>query len=205
MALVRSYLRAVAAVAALAGVADAQFVKFRGKIENSEAACYYCPGYNWVLDLAQVGLTSSTYNLSTYYGQQVKGEGFYTGNTIPPNIVVTFLEPVAETFSIGGPADIGDTIDFTAFAPEGSVAVIGVALNRGWTILSTSDVVQMALSSLLVLPAVVADDNDEATLTVEIPNWPALVGIGLYAQALVLPADASPMFATNMDFKQIGG
>ena len=72
-------------IASLAAASiDAQQVHFRGKVEDGEAVCYYCPGAGFVVDCTKVRISSSVYNLLPLVGQQIKADGIWNGSTTLP-------------------------------------------------------------------------------------------------------------------------
>jgi len=104
----------IAAIAIAIPTVSAQSVQFRGKIENGEGACYYCPGFDFVVDCVDAPVSSSVYDLNLYIGMQVDATGVFNGSAAQPIIDITSLQVVAPSFSIGGGASIGGDVKFTA-------------------------------------------------------------------------------------------
>lgn len=198
----RSFALCLVLCGLTASMADAQLVQFRGKIEDAENVCYYCPGYTWILDGTKISLSSSTYNIASYYALQVVGEGIWNGSVTTPTINITSMTVTSETCTVGG-GTIGDTMDFTAYSPEGDLAVIAAMLtpvNVTAFGLFQNQVVVLDQNNFVLVGVGTTDEDGEFNVEVTIPQIPALNGFKVTAQALILPAGGTP-FMSNPDYK----
>lgn len=185
-----------------ATLADAQSVHFRGKVEDAENVCYYCPGYNYVLDGSTVSLSSTNYNLALYVGEQVIADGIWNGSSTSPAIVITSMAITTETMTVSG-GTIGDTMDFTAYSPEGDLAVIAAMLTPAFGSafsLFSNEVVVLNPANFVLVGVGTTDESNEFNVEVTIPLIPALNGLKITAQSVIIPAGGSP-FVSNPDYK----
>lgn len=197
--LVRCLLVSVLATVAV----GAQTVNFRGKVEDGESVCYYCPGFGFVIDGTKTTLTSSTISLLPFVGQQVIGTGVWNGSTTSPNIFVLSMSLVAESFSIGGGASIGDSLQFTVAGSANDVCVAVGSLGSGFTNFGPLGICFLGFPTLLILGDGVADSSGEFSVDVEIPNLPALIGLNIFGQGAILPVNGAA-YLSNLDMKTLG-
>jgi len=189
--------------ATLATTIDAQSVHLRGKVENGEGACYYCPGFDYVIDVANYPITSSVYNLGSLIGLQIEATGQWNGSFAAPVVDITSLALVNESFSIGGGGSVGGRLKFTATSTPGDSAILTASLGAGFVpLFPTHETFVLDPSTFVVLGSRVMGGNGEATF--EIPAVSsALAGVDVFGQALVLPQNGAPAYLTNADFKNI--
>jgi hypothetical protein len=200
----RTLLATTTAIALVASQAHAQEVVFRGKIEDGENLCYYCPGFGFIVNGSKTTLSSSAYNLNAYIGEHVVGTGIWNGSASAPNIHVTDLVVTPETFTIGGGGDLGDTIDFTAYGAPGDVAVVAGALGAASFVpIDAAGVSFLDLASLRILGLGTVDGSGEYSAEVFIPDLPAFQGLTVFGQGIVFPLGGDP-FVTSPDFKTLG-
>jgi hypothetical protein len=195
------------AIALFTPTALTQEVTFRAKVEDGENLCYYCPGFGFTIHGTKTTLSSSVYNLTPYISTHIRGVGQWNGSTTAPNIDITFLAPVAESFSIGGGGDLGKELDFTANGLPGDIAVVAGSVGNlggaGFTPLAGTGVVFLGLNNLIVLGSGVTDGQGEFTREVFIPNLPAFQGLQVFGQGVIFPSGDQP-YTTNVDFKVLG-
>ncbi len=189
-------------VGLVAASAEAQQVHFRGKVENGEAVCYYCPGTGFVVDCTKVRISSTAYNLQALVGQHIEADGVWNGSTTLPMVNITYLQVTNETFSIGGGANIGQHADFTAFGNPGDSAVVALALNVSVLNFGPPGLAFLHPSSAVVLGSGTMDSSGEFSVTVQIPNLPQLSGLNVFGQGFVVPLNGAP-YVTNPDWKQL--
>ena len=195
---VRSTVLALSLFAAPALVAQVPIV-LRGEVtDGSAAGCYYCPGFSHVIKFSGTALASTTIDLTPYHNQYCKLTGTWNGAVVE----VSAVEVVAESFSISGNAHIGTTIDFTAHGTNGDFAANALSLGTACGVPFADCGVLLNGSSLSMLGLGVLDNNGEYECSVDIPDAPALVGLRVFGQALMLPLNG-PIWMTNLDAKEI--
>jgi hypothetical protein len=204
MTLLAKLLAATTAFALIAANADAQEVTFRGKVEDGEDLCYYCPGFGYIVNGSKTTLSSSTLNLELYVGSHVVGTGMWNGSATAPNIHVTSLVVTPETFTIGGGHELGDFIDFTAYSAPGDMAVVAGAVGASSFVpLGAAGVAFLDFSSVRIMGIGEVDDNGEYSAEFFVPDLPAFQGLTVFGQGVVFPQVGEP-FVTSPDFKTLG-
>jgi len=201
--MIRPTLATLAFLFAATEVASAQNVQFRGKVENSEAACYYCPGFDFVLDYTHVRLFCPT-PLSPYMSQQVIGTGVWNGSVTAPAITVTSIQITEESFSFGGGGALGESLKFTAKGTEGQLSLIFGAFLDGFIPVPGYGVIFLDPNTFFVLGDGVIDDSGEFEIEVEIPNQANLIGLKVFGQAAMIDPVTGAGFLSNSDMKTIG-
>jgi hypothetical protein len=191
----------VLTVPALSATASAQEVRFSGHLQNGESVCYYCPGFDFVLDNTHASLSSTTIDLLPFVGGYVRGVGQWNGSVTSPAIVVTTIDLVPQTFSIGGNASPGNKMKFTVLGAAGEMAVIAVAFHDGFFPVN-GDIVFLAPQSLMILGQG-SLGGGSMEVKVELPNNAALIGLGVFGQAAIVHGDGT-LTMTNSDLKVIG-
>jgi hypothetical protein len=195
---------ALLSLAALAGSTASQEVSFRGKIEDGEDICYYCPGFGFVVNGSNTTLSSSAYNLNPLIGSHVRATGTWNGSTSSPNIHITWLEVTPESFTLGGGGQLGSELDFTAFSMPGDTAVVAGSFGAAsFTVLPGSGVAFLDWNGLFVVGSGVMGSNGELSRKVAIPNIPSLQGLKVFGQGMVFPSAGTP-FVTSPDWKTLG-
>jgi hypothetical protein len=204
MSLIAKFVAATTAFALIAATADAQDVTFRGKIEDGEDICYYCPGFGYIVNGSKTTLSSSTLNLELYVGSHVIGTGTWNGSSSAPNIHVTSLVVTPETFSIAGGGDLGDFISFNAYGSPGDLAVVAGALSgASFVPIGTAGVSFLDLSTVRILGIGTIDGGGEYSSEFFVPDMPAFQGLTVFGQGVVFPQVGEP-FVTSPDFKTLG-
>ncbi len=189
--------------ALLAPMAAAQQdVSFSGHVKDGKGVCYYCPGFDFVLDNTHTSLTSSTINLTPYVEQYVTGVGHWNGSTTAPQIDVTSIQIVVQPFSIGGNATIGHQIKFTTLGTPGDTAFILVAGNDGFANVPGYGVMFLATNSVLVLAQGTIGGTGSTEIKIDLPDDPSLVGLRVFGQAARVGPTSHSL--TNSDLKVIG-
>lgn len=182
----------------------AQDVTFSGKCEDGEAVCYYCPGFDYVLDNTHTKLVSSTIALAPFVGQYVTGTGVWNGSTTSPTITVTAMSVVPESFSIGGGGALGGEVSFTVHGVPGDFAVVALGLSDGFVPVAGYGTLFLSPQSLFVLGQGVVDgESGEFDVEIPIPNNPALAGFQVFGQAGLISSGGATRL-TNSDRKVIG-
>lgn len=166
--------------------------------DGSAAGCYYCPGFEHVIKLTGVRLHSSAVNLLQYHDLDVVLTGTWNGSLIE----VVSVQLTNETFSISGNVRIGSRADFSTVGPIGLPAANLVAFGGGFSVPIADLAFQLAPSTTVVLAVGSIGNGGELKSRLDIPNVPSLVGLRLYGQGMVLPANGLP-YSTNVDMKQV--
>lgn len=186
----------------LSAAIHSQTVELRGKVEDGEGACYYCPGYDYVLDGPNFPITSSAANLGVFLSQQVHAVGVWNTSLAAPVVELVSVELASESFSLGGGATVGSELDFTAHGTPGDQVYLLGSLGFGFQpALSSSSVLLLDLSSITLLGLDTIGSDGEATASVLLPAW--MSGLEVVGQALVVPANGTPPTFTNADFKTV--
>ncbi|MCB9832102.1 MAG: hypothetical protein H6807_06455 [Planctomycetes bacterium] len=193
----------VAILLVMSSAAFAQSVHLRGKIEDAENVCYYCPGYQFVIDCNYTKVTSSAYDLNLYIGTQVEIDGLWNGSTSAAAIDITNLSVVTETFAIGGNGSIGHNISFTAMTAPGDLAYTFYSFGTGFVPVGSNLYYLLDIPSSVLLGQGLTDGNGEFDVSGTLPNIPWLVGVTLYGQSAIVPANGSPIYMTNPDCKVV--
>lgn len=193
-------LATTALVLALTPSADAQTpVTLRGTpTDGSAAGCYYCPGYEHVIKLVGTQLHSSTVNLLAFHDLNVVMHGTWNGTVVE----VTSVQLDAESFSISGNTTIGHRASFSTFAPAGSLAANCVAFGPSFTVPAADLAFQLQPATALVMEFGPIGSGGELKSRLDIPDEPSLIGLRLFGQGLVLPANGAP-WTTNVDMKTV--
>jgi len=187
----------------VAGSLAAQDVSFWGKVEDGENVCYYCPGYDYVVDNTHTKLTSSTVDLAPFVGQYVTGKGTWSGTSASPTLTVTEMSVAPEGFTIGGGANLGGEAKFIAHGTPGQNAAILLAASDGFVPAGANGILFLNPTSLLILGQGVVENDGEFAIEVSIPDVPALNGLAIFGQAVFTPGVGMPRFS-NLDRKVIG-
>ncbi len=190
------------ALLVLAPLSSAADVQFSGKVENGEGVCYYCPGFDFVLDFTHTSLTSSTIPLAPFVGQYVTGTGHWNGSTTAPKIEVTAIQATPQSFSIGGNATIGNRIKFTTFGTPGDTAIVLVAGADSFAPVPGFGVLFLSTTPVVVLGQGTIGGQGDVEIRVDLPADPALVGLKVFGQAARVGAAGHSL--TNSDLKIIG-
>lgn len=191
-----------AALLGLASILPAQVVTMRGEVADGRATgCYYCPGYQYVIKWIGTRLDASVVNLAPYLNQQVEVTGNWNGSLTTPIITVTAVRLVAESFSIAGSTRIGDKLRLNSISTTGDLAANVIAFSRSFVPMLPL-VVSLDPATAFVLGSGATNGNGEFKSDLDIPNDPALVGLRVYGQGLVVPQVGLPFF-TNPDSKVV--
>ncbi len=166
--------------------------------DGSAAGCYYCPGYEHVIKLVGTRLVSTSVNILAYHDQDVVMTGTWNGTVVD----VTSIQPTVESFSLSGQGRIGRRLDFSTVGPIGALAVNCAALGSGFAVPAADLALQLQPASLVVMGAGTIGGGGEFKVRLDIPDEPALVGLRLFGQALVVPAQGGA-YTTNVDSRDI--
>lgn len=166
--------------------------------DGSAAGCYYCPGFEHVIKWVGTQMHSSTVNLLQYHNLDVVVQGTWNGSVIE----VASVQPVAESFSIGGNGTIGHRFDFSTVGTDGDIALNLAALGNGFTALFDGLALQLSLLTATPLDAGVINGGEYKS-RLDIPNLPSLVGLRVYGQGIVLQQGGG-IYSTNVDTKVVG-
>ncbi|MBL8752127.1 MAG: hypothetical protein JNK15_02395 [Planctomycetes bacterium] len=165
--------------------------------DGSAAGCYYCPGFEHVIKWVGTQMHSSTVNLLQYHNLDVVVQGTWNGSVIE----VSSVQPVVESFSIGGNGSIGHRFDFSTVAADGDVALNLAALGNGFTALFDGLALQLSLLTATPLGAGVVQGGEYKS-RLDIPNLPSLIGLRVYGQGIVLQQGGG-IYSTNVDTKVV--
>lgn len=196
----RMFASLVAGLALFASSSFAQEVTFDGKVEDGENVCYYCPGFDFVLDNTHVSLVSPNIPLLPLVGQYVHGTGMWNGSTTAPKITVTTIQVVPQSFSIGGNGSIGGEMRFTANAAPGSLAILTLGFKDGFVPFGAWGTLFLAPNQMIVLGQGTTDGGGEFSIEIDIPDQPALIGLHVFGQGAVVPPGGL-LSLTNSDLK----
>ncbi|MEZ5977686.1 MAG: hypothetical protein R3F34_05645 [Planctomycetota bacterium] len=177
-------------------------VHFSGKVENGEGVCYYCPGFDFVVDNTHTSLSSSTIDLLPYVGSYCVGVGTWNGSTTSPAIEVLDISIVPQAFSIGGNSSPGGKMSFNVQAAPGEFALVAVAYKDGYVSLGDAGCAFLAPDTLFVLGQGFTGGSGQMSIKVDLPDDPNLVGRTVFAQAAVAHFDGT-VTLTNSDRKVI--
>ena len=194
---------ALSLAALLAAPLCAQDVSFAAHVQDGKAVCYYCPGYDYVIDNTHASLHSSTQSLAQFVNLYVTGTGVWNGSTTAPTIDVTSIQVAPETFSIGGSATLGSQINFTVFGQPGDTAITLVGFKDGFVPVAGWGVVFLDPASLFVLGQGTVNSSGEFKIKVNLPNNTALIGLQVFGQAGVI-ASGGGTHLSNPDLRIIG-
>ena len=192
----------IAATTLLVSMVSAQSVHLRGKVEDGEGTCYYCPGFDFVIDCTDIPIASSAYDLNAFMGMQVEATGTYNGLAATPLIEITSLQVVPESFSIAGGGSIGGTMDFVAHANPGDLALLMLSRASGMTFLG-ENILMLDPGTTLILGIDVVNSNGEGEISIPLPNNLGLVGLEVFGQAAIKPSTGGLYYFTNPDCKVI--
>ncbi len=196
----KSLALAVASMLFAATAVFAQDVSFSGHVQDGKAVCYYCPGFEFVLDNTHASLHSSTIALAPFVGSYVTGTGHWNGSTTTPSIEVTAIQVVPEAFSIGGGGTIGKKMSFNVQAAPGVTAVSVLSFKDGFVPMGTWGTFFLDPLQFFVLGQGVTDSNGQFAIKIDVPNEPALIGLKVFGQAGIL-GSAGNWTLTNSDLK----
>lgn len=193
------------ATLSLAAISDARAqYELRGRVEAGQVStCYYCPTItSYVIHASETPIRSNVIDLSLLLNQYVVLSGSWGGTAALPVFEVTGAQPTTSMFAINGNGSNGNTVRFTTHGPTGDLAVNLVALNAGVTPISASTTLLLAASQTVVLGLGPITGGTFRT-DLAIPANPALVGLHLFGQALIAPANGSAFYMTEPDAKRI--
>lgn len=181
---------------------SAQTITVRGELGDGRATgCYYCPGSRYVIKWSETQVDSSTINLALYLNQELMLTGTLGTNAGRPSIDVTAVQVVTETFSFSGQGRIGNRFRAGTQASPGDLAVNLFALNAGFVAAGGPLTLLLDPTATVVLGVGVANNNGEFKSDVDIPNVPALVGLHVFGQSLIVPQSTGVPFTSNPDSK----
>jgi hypothetical protein len=183
----------------------AQDVVIRGQIESGQAiGCYYCPSVTqFVIKGSETPVRSSTVSLGLFLSQNVVITGTWNHSLTSPIVDVTTIQLAPQLFTISGGSSIGSTLRFTASGTPGDLAINAAALGAGFTPIGNLSVFLLAPSASVVLGLGAVDGSGTFRSNLPIPSNPALVGLHLFGQALLVPANGNPFYATEPDVKRV--
>jgi hypothetical protein len=186
----------IAVFALIAGLAQAQAVHFRGKVEDISGS------NRFVIDCTNVELTSSQFDLNQFLGDQVDASGTWNGSTTTPVIEVTAIQIVARLFEVGGNGKIGGELTFEVTSNPGDMTAVFASIASGFIPTPNAGTFFLALQPLLLIGRGTIPGGGTLQLHVNVPNDPALVGITVFGQAL-LAFTAGGTLWSNPDCKTI--
>ncbi|MBL8749025.1 MAG: hypothetical protein JNK78_07690 [Planctomycetes bacterium] len=190
----------LSAFAVASSVAAQAPIVLRGQVtDGSAAGCYYCPGYSHVVKFSGTQLASPSINLLAYHNLMCKITGTWNGTVVE----VSAIEVVDDSFSIGGNGHVGGQLKFTALGSQGDVAINAFALGAACSIPFFDCGLLLQPSSLAILGMGTMGSSGEAGTNIDVPDVPALTGLRVFGQALIMKADGSVLMS-NVDAREIG-
>lgn len=201
---VRCGLAATVAFAATA-LLPAQSIEIRGQIESGQAiGCYYCPSVTqFVIKGSETPVHSSTISLGMFLSQNVVITGTWNHSLTAPIVEVATIQLAPQLFTISGGSAIGSTLRFTASGTAGDLAINAAALGAGFTPLGNSSVFLLTPSASVVLGIGAVDAGGTFRSDLPLPGNPALIGLHLFGQAVLVPANGNPFYTTEPDVKRV--
>jgi len=178
----------------LASAATAQQVTLQGKVEDANPS-------GFVVGCTDTRLESSAFNLNLFVGQNVQIRGTRVQTTGSPLVNVTAIQPTPEILEIPGNPEVGQDIRFGATYTPGSQAIFFAALEPGFTSVGNVGTLLIDAPSRVRMGAAVIPPVGNVEISVAMPNDPSLIGLTVYAQAVV--RTGSTFLLTNPDCKDI--
>jgi len=172
----------------------AQEVTLRGKVEDVLSTGQF------VVDCSNTSLVSSAVNLGAFVGQHVLLTGALLPNTGGPLVNVSSLQPTAEIFEIPGNPQVGEEMRFAAAFTPGTRVVFFASLAPGFTPVGRAGTLLLDRRQLVRGPTGIIPAPGNLELEIAVPNIPELIGLDVYAQALLLTG--SGMILSNPDCKE---
>lgn len=176
-------------------------VTVRGEINDGTgggAGCFWCTGAPFVLKWSGTTVQSATVNLATFLGQDVVIQGTWNGSVLTANTVAA----ATQAFSMGGNPSLGQQMRFTTSAPPGTLAANFGALGSQLSVPFGNFGLLLAPASAVAFGAGFTNAGGDFRTQVLVPNVPALVGVRVFGQGVIVP-DTAPLFATEVDAVQI--
>jgi hypothetical protein len=146
---------------------------------------------------------STTISLGLFLSQNVVITGTWNHSLSNPIVDVATIQLAPQLFTIAGGSSIGSTLRFTASGTAGDLAVVAAALGAGFTPLGNTSVFLLAPSATVVLGIGALDGSGTFRSNLPLPNNPAFVGLHLFGQALIAPANGAPFYTTEPDVKRV--
>jgi len=173
----------------------AQQVTLRGKVEDIQGTSRFR------VDCTDTELTSSSFDLNAFLGQQVLIQGTRVLPASPPTVEVSSIVASAGVFEIPGNPQIGGTLRFELITTPGTRASIYAARAPGFRSFPTAGVVFLDPVSAQLAAVGVVSGAGTLSLAIPVPADPLLIGLTVHAQA-ALVASGTLRF-TNPDCKTI--
>lgn len=185
--------------AALAAPIFAQQVEVQCQLaDGRQTGCYYCPGYQFVIKFVGTQLQSTAVNLNLYQNSSCFLQGTWNGTVL----TVTSAVAAPDTFSIGGNGHIGNRFHFTTSAATGDIALNLVALGTAQNLLFGNQFFMLNPLTTQPLDAGIVGGGGQFTTDLDVPNNPALIGLRVFGQGLVLQQGGS-IKLTTIDAKEV--
>ena len=179
----------------LSSAAMAQQITLRGKVEDAAG------GNQFVVDCSSTRLTSATFDLNTFVGQQVLITGTQVGTPQAPLVEVATIAVIPEIFEIPGNPEVGNELRFGATHTPGARVSFFVALGPGFRRVGRAGTFMLDLSTTVFATAGTIPAPGNLELVIPLPNDPALIGRDVHAQALLFSGGA--LVISNPDCKTI--
>jgi hypothetical protein len=177
----------------LSSLAAAQHATLRGKVEDVSGTTD-----QFIIDCANVDLTSATFDLNLFVGSHVEIQGIWDGSTTSPLVDVTAILEVPESFELGGGGKIGSPLKPSVTGTPGALAITMGAVSNAFLPLGTFGTILLGGTTFHTgsgtIPA-----GGTLELSIEVPNDPTLVGVDVFGQAAILDTGASTLLFTNPD------
>jgi hypothetical protein len=192
------YPTTLALAVLLSGPALGQQVTFRGQVEDVQGT-----QNQFFVDCTDISLTSAAFDLNLFVGEQTEITGLWNGSAAFPSVEVTAIETVAQSFSIGGGAKIGEKINFGVMGENGDIGVGFASAGPGFLPFAPHGVIQVDFANGFIVGSGTIFSAGDVEFEFSIPDNPALVGMEIWGQGAVIDPTTFAMVLTNSDCRAI--
>lgn len=184
----------IALLAAAASLSAQQTTTLRGELdEGRSTGCYYCPNVPYTIKFSETPVRSSVVNLAAYHAlsQQLVLTGSWNTSTRPAGFDVTSVEVVAASLGFPRGARTGAHERFDVDGPAGAFAATFLAFGSGFV--PVFDTALLLNPSILIqIDSGTLDAQGNRRFDLPIPANPALAGLNVWTQSVIVPASGLP-------------
>jgi hypothetical protein len=182
---------------ATSGLTAQATLTLRGELgDGKSTGCYYCPNVPFTIKFSETPVRSTVLDLNLYLDMELALTGTWNPTTNPPGLDVTAVQVVPQVLSVSGTGRIGDGLRYSIAGTPGGVALTCIAAGHGFIQLFDTTAMLLDPTSLVLLDASVLDNKGDFRFDVPIPNDPALIGLLVFSQSLIVPV-SGPMYSSN--------